>query len=64
MGMKNLFHAIHAAGLGDILQYGGVTDVDDEHYWSFLEATYIDDVNSYRISNSRCANTALRYRKP
>ena len=60
MGMKNLFHAIHAAGLGDILQYGDVTDVDDEHYWSFLEATYIDDVSTCSRTNIRCADVRRR----
>lgn len=64
MGMKNLFHAIHAAGLGDILQYGDVTDVDDEHYWSFLDATYIDDVSTCPRINIRCADVRRRCRKP
>ncbi|KAF1979036.1 hypothetical protein BU23DRAFT_448317 [Bimuria novae-zelandiae CBS 107.79] len=51
MGIKNLYHAIHAAGLGDILQTGPVTDIDDEHYWSFLDTTYIDDVSEAMVAS-------------
>jgi hypothetical protein len=46
MGMKNLYHAIHAAGLSDILQEGPVTDLDEQHFWSFLDNAYFDDVSS------------------
>lgn len=45
MGIKNLHHAIHAAGLSDILQAGPVTDLDKQHFWSFLENSYFDDVS-------------------
>lgn len=45
MGIKNLYHAIHAAGLSDIMQDGLVTDLDKEHFWSFLDNTYFDDVS-------------------
>ena len=45
MGIKNLYHAIHAAGLSDILQAGPVTDADEEHFWSFLDNAYFDDVS-------------------
>lgn len=49
MGIMNLYHAIHAAGLSDILQAGPVTDADDEHFWSFLDNTYFDDVGSCKM---------------
>lgn len=51
MGIQNLYHAIHSAGLSDLLQAGPVAEPDDDHYWSFLDQTYIDDVSGYRVSS-------------
>ncbi|KAJ4299967.1 hypothetical protein N0V90_005215 [Kalmusia sp. IMI 367209] len=51
MGIKNLYHAIHSAGLSDILQAGPVTGLDDDHYWSFLDNTYIDDVSEAMVAS-------------
>ncbi|KAJ4351887.1 uncharacterized protein N0V89_007231 [Didymosphaeria variabile] len=51
MGIKSLFHAIHAAGLSDILQAGPVTDPDKDHFWSFLENTYFDDVSEAMVAS-------------
>lgn len=50
MGIKSLYHAIHAAGLSDILQHGPVTDLDQEHFWSFLDNTYFDDVSRWLLN--------------
>ncbi|OAG02307.1 uncharacterized protein CC84DRAFT_1262264 [Paraphaeosphaeria sporulosa] len=51
MGIKNLYHAIHAAGLSDILQDGPLTDADDHHFWSFLDNAYFDDVSEAMVAS-------------
>jgi len=50
MGMKSLGHAVHGAGLSDILQSGPVSGLDEDHYWSFFDHTYIDDVSIVLIT--------------
>ncbi|KAL5404243.1 hypothetical protein PMIN03_009285 [Paraphaeosphaeria minitans] len=51
MGIKNLYHAIHAAGLSDILQDGPLSDADEHHFWSFLDNAYFDDVSEAMIAS-------------
>jgi len=45
-----MHHAIHAFGLAEILKRGGIVDVDDEHFWKFIDNTYIDDVSNLLLS--------------
>ncbi|KAF2439880.1 hypothetical protein P171DRAFT_435728 [Karstenula rhodostoma CBS 690.94] len=51
MGIKNLYHAIHAAGLSDIMQAGPVTDPDEQYFWSFLDNAYYDDVSEAMVAS-------------
>lgn len=50
MGIKNLFHAIHAAGLAEILKLGSVAGFDEDHYWNLVENSYPDDVTEAMVS--------------
>jgi hypothetical protein len=45
--MDTMYHAIHAFGLAEILKTGIVAGVDDEHFWSLIDNTYIDDVGNH-----------------
>ena len=45
-----MHHAIHAFGLAELLKRGGIVDVDDEHFWNFIDNTYIDDVGNLLLS--------------
>lgn len=49
MGLKNLYHAVHAAGISDILQAGPPTEIDHDHYWDFFDCTYIEDVSTFDV---------------
>lgn len=45
LGIDTMYHAIHAFGLAELLKSGAVSNVDDEHYWNFIDNTYIDEVS-------------------
>lgn len=47
MGIDTLYHTIHAFGLAEILKSGNIAEIDEEHYWDFLDNTYIDDVRDF-----------------
>ncbi|KAF2678869.1 hypothetical protein K458DRAFT_422755 [Lentithecium fluviatile CBS 122367] len=44
MGLKSLHHVIHAVALVEMLRAGPPSGLDVDHYWNFLDNTYIDDV--------------------
>lgn len=44
MGVDTMYHAIHAFGLAELLKSGGISNVNDEHFWDLIDNTYIDDV--------------------
>ncbi|UPX12008.1 uncharacterized protein EKO05_0002586 [Ascochyta rabiei] len=50
LGVDTMYHAIHAFGLAELLKTGGVSNVDDEHYWNLIDNTYIDDVNEAMLA--------------
>lgn len=41
-----MYHAVHAFGLAELLKSGMIANVDDEHFWSLIDNTYIDDVRT------------------
>jgi hypothetical protein len=45
IGISSMYHAIHAFGLAEWLKSGTVANVDDEHFWSLLDNTYVDDAS-------------------
>lgn len=49
MGMDTMYHAVHAFGLAELLKSGGISNVDDEHFWNLIDNTYVDDVSSILI---------------
>ena len=49
MGLRTLYHIIHVIALVEILRAGPVADIDVDHYWNFVDNTYIDDVSSDKI---------------
>lgn len=51
--MRSLRHVIHGAALAEILKLGPVAGLDEEHYWGFLDNTYIDDVSIPLIQRIR-----------
>ncbi|XPT04526.1 hypothetical protein M3J09_013602 [Ascochyta lentis] len=50
LGVDTMYHAIHAYGLAELLKSGGVSNVDDEHYWNLIDNTYVDDVNEAMLA--------------
>ncbi|KAF1952958.1 hypothetical protein CC80DRAFT_537972 [Byssothecium circinans] len=50
MGIHNGYHMIHSVGLAEILREGPPVGFDEEHYWSFLDQTYMDDVSEAAVA--------------
>ncbi|KAF2644512.1 hypothetical protein P280DRAFT_465833 [Massarina eburnea CBS 473.64] len=50
MGINNFYHVIHATALAEILRKGPPAGLDKEHYWDFLDNTYIDDVTEATVA--------------
>jgi hypothetical protein len=48
MGMKSLRHVVHIVALTELLRAGPVADFDVDHYWNFVDSTYVDDVSTRR----------------
>lgn len=57
LGVDTMYHAIHAFGLAELLKVGGVSNVDDEHYWDLIDNTYIDDVSVLGYISFYCLTT-------
>jgi len=45
MGLKTLYHIIHAVAVIEILRHGPVAGIDVDHYWNLIDQTYVDDVS-------------------
>lgn len=47
-----MHYAIHTLGLMDLLKQGKFSDADEEHFWSVIDSTYIDDVSVNPIKSA------------
>ena len=45
LGIDNMHYAIHTLGLMNLLKSVVVSGTDEDHIWSIIDNTYIDDVS-------------------
>ncbi|KAF2792431.1 hypothetical protein K505DRAFT_387464 [Melanomma pulvis-pyrius CBS 109.77] len=45
MGLTACYHTIHASGITEMLKFGTVEGIDEQHFWDLIDNTYIDDVS-------------------
>lgn len=45
LGVESVHYAIHVLGLMDLLKLGAFSDGDEEHLWSIIDNSYIDEVS-------------------
>lgn len=45
LGIDNMHYAIHTLGLMNLLKSVVVSGADEDHIWSIIDNTYIDDVS-------------------
>ncbi|KZM28797.1 sequence-specific DNA binding RNA polymerase II transcription factor [Ascochyta rabiei] len=44
LGVESMHYAVHTLGLIDLLKSGMSSGADEEHLWSIIDNTYIDDI--------------------